>query len=107
MNNAFSSSHPLKIPRPYLSLMALEIFMVERPFQHIGDCLEASVRMVGKPSWQLNLEEVHHKERTEIWKFTVSKDSNDLGTNPFILPLRLEYQHFGALLDHTVADCYC
>lgn len=72
MDDSPAGSHPLEIAGANLSLVSLEVLVVEGSFEHVGNCLEAPMRMVGEPSRQLDLEEVHHKEGAEIRQPAVS-----------------------------------
>ncbi len=57
---AFSSSHPLDIPRSNDSFVPSEIFMIHFTTEHVSHCFEPSVRMIRESSWQFDIEEIKH-----------------------------------------------
>jgi hypothetical protein len=90
MNYAFTRCHPLDVSWTNQSPMASEIFMVHLSFQHVGYCLEASMRVIGEPSRKFNFEEVKHKERIKVVQVLVSDDPGDSSTFSFTLLLWLK-----------------
>lgn len=62
VHDTLSGGHPLDIPWSNHSCMTLKIFVRNLPSQHVSDCLETAMGMIGESGWQGNIEEIQHQE---------------------------------------------
>src|SRR5215467_2297596 len=73
VKNSAACSHPLHIAGGHLAFVAQAIAMLDRSGEHIGDGLDASVRMPGKSrkivGWVIVPEIVQQKKRIEFLGF--------------------------------------
>lgn len=56
VHDTFPRRHPLDIAWAQLPFVPSKIFVLDLSIQHVGDCLEASVWVVRKPTRQLEIE---------------------------------------------------
>jgi hypothetical protein len=92
MHNTFSSSHPLQVPGFNLTLMTLEILMIEGSPQHVRNSLKSSMRMIGKTCGEFNLKQIKHQERIHFFQMLISYDSDDFSALTLTDPVGFKYE---------------
>ena len=91
MDDSLSCGHPLKVARTDSAFVSLEILMEEGSRDHVGDSLEAPVRVIWETSWESDFEEVEHEEWIHVGDLGVADYSDYVGSHSLSLPLRFEY----------------
>lgn len=91
MDNTSTSSHPLQISRPDHSRVAFKVFVSNLSREHVGDGLKSPVGVIGEPSRELDIEQVHHQERVQLGQMLATNNPLDFGTLAFTLFFRFEH----------------
>ncbi len=86
MDDTATGGHPLHAAGAEQADIALVVAMAHAPGQHIGDGLEAAVRMVGKTAdivgRLVRAEFVQHQEGVEIRQFRPADDPGEANPGP-------------------------
>ncbi len=91
MDDALSCGHPLEVAWTDSALMSLEILMEEGSRYHVGDSLEAPVRVIWETGWESDFKEVEHEEWIHVGDLGVTDYSDYVGSLALSLPLGFEY----------------
>ena len=87
VDDAAAGGHPLHIPGADGPLVAHAVAMFHQPFQHVGDGLDAAVRMPGESGQVLvrvgGMEIVQHQEGIELRHLGIAEGALQVDAGPF------------------------